>query len=199
MRKLSKGEGIAVWIAVIVVFSTFLFGNNLFNFFSPKKASVESAMEQHQPVDSMDKLNTPQPTLDSTHSTGSGQEGSPQATPITTKLTPTSMQNNGLIITDERVGSGAEAVAGKTITVNYSGTFTNGTKFDSSYDRGQPFTFALGAGQVIAGWDQGFAGMKVGGKRKIVVPPQLGYGPNTYGPIPGNSTLIFEVELLDVK
>ena len=104
-----------------------------------------------------------------------------------------------LIIQDITVGTGAEAVSGKKITVNYSGTFTDGTKFDSSYDRGTPFTFTLGAGEVIQGWDQGFAGMKVGGKRKLTVPPSLGYGPNDYQSIPGNSTLIFEVELLNVE
>jgi FKBP-type peptidyl-prolyl cis-trans isomerase len=79
------------------------------------------------------------------------------------------------------------------------GTFANGQKFDSSYDRKEPITFQLGAGQVIPGWDQGLLGMKVGGKRKLVIPPNLGYGPNDYGPIPGNSTLYFEVELVSVK
>ncbi len=107
---------------------------------------------------------------------------------------------NGLIIEDERVGTGTEAVTGKTVSVNYVGTLTDGTKFDSSYDRGQPFSFTLGAGQVIAGWDQGVAGMKVGGKRKLTIPPELGYGSSGAGDtIPSNATLIFEVELLEVK
>jgi FKBP-type peptidyl-prolyl cis-trans isomerase len=97
------------------------------------------------------------------------------------------------------VGTGAEAVAGKKISVNYVGTLADGTKFDSSYDRNQPFEFTLGAGQVIAGWDQGVAGMKVGGKRKLVIPPSLGYGSQANGSIPANSTLTFEVELLAVK
>jgi FKBP-type peptidyl-prolyl cis-trans isomerase len=105
----------------------------------------------------------------------------------------------GLVITDEVIGTGAEATTGSTISVNYLGTLTDGTKFDSSYDRNEPFEFKLGAGQVIAGWDQGFAGMKVGGKRKLVIPPSLGYGASANGSIPANSTLIFEVELLDVK
>lgn len=108
-------------------------------------------------------------------------------------------QTSGLKIEDEVIGTGAEAVAGKEITVNYVGTLTNGTKFDSSYDRNQPFKFTLGAGQVIAGWDQGFAGMKVGGKRKLTIPPELGYGSRAAGAIPPNSTLIFEVELLNVS
>jgi FKBP-type peptidyl-prolyl cis-trans isomerase FkpA len=112
----------------------------------------------------------------------------------TTQQTPTELQ-----ITDTQVGTGAEAVAGKTISVHYTGTLTNGTKFDSSVDRGTPFEFLLGSGQVIKGWDQGFNGMKVGGKRKLVIPPSLGYGTQAVGTIPPNSTLVFEVELLDVK
>lgn len=111
----------------------------------------------------------------------------------------TTNMNDKLEIVDEIIGTGAEAVAGKTITVNYSGTLTNGTKFDSSYDRNEPFTFSLGAGEVIAGWDQGFNGMKVGGKRKLTIPPSLGYGANDMGTIPPNSTLVFEVELLKVE
>lgn len=102
-------------------------------------------------------------------------------------------------INDVVVGTEAEAVAGKKVTVHYTGVFADGKKFDSSRDRGEPFTFTLGAGQVIQGWDIGVQGMKVGGKRILVVPPSLGYGANDYGPIPGNSTLIFEVELLKVE
>ena len=109
------------------------------------------------------------------------------------------MDNSKFGIKDEIVGTGAEAVSGKSVTVNYVGIFTDGTKFDSSIDRGTPFTFTLGAGQVIQGWDLGVQGMKVGGKRILIVPPELGYGVNGYGPIPANSTLIFQVELLEVK
>ena len=100
---------------------------------------------------------------------------------------------------DSVVGKGDIALAGKEVTVNYTGVFTTGKKFDSSYDRGVPFTFKLGSGMVIKGWDIGIAGMKVGGKRILVIPPELAYGAKDYGPIPGNSTLIFEVELLEVK
>lgn len=102
--------------------------------------------------------------------------------------------------TDIQVGTGAEAVAGKKVSVHYVGTLTDGTKFDSSRDRGQPFDFPLGAGRVIKGWDQGVAGMKVGGKRKLVIPPELAYGSKGFpGLIPPNSTLVFEVELLGVS
>ena len=105
-----------------------------------------------------------------------------------------------LQVDDMKVGTGAEAVAGKTVTVHYVGTLTNGSKFDSSRDRGQGFTFRLGAGQVIQGWDKGVAGMKVGGLRKLTIPPDMAYGARGFPPvIPPNSTLVFEVELLDVK
>lgn len=130
----------------------------------------------------------------------------PQATiestikPAETSSAQAKMETDKLIIQDEKVGTGAEAVSGKKITVNYSGTLTDGTKFDSSYDRGTPFTFNLGAGEVIQGWDQGFAGMKVGGKRKLTIPSSLGYGATgAGGVIPPNATLIFEVELLNVE
>ncbi len=104
-----------------------------------------------------------------------------------------------LKITDHEVGSGDEAVAGKTVHVHYTGTLTDGSKFDSSVDRGQPFSFPLGAGRVIQGWEKGIAGMKVGGKRRLEVPPDMGYGDRGFPPvIPPNSTLIFEVELLGV-
>ena len=108
--------------------------------------------------------------------------------------------DNQLQVVDETVGTGLEAVAGKKVTVNYSGTLTNGTKFDSSYDQGVPFTFNLGAGEVIKGWDLGVAGMKEGGKRKLTIPSDLGYGAaGAGGAIPPNATLIFEVELLKVE
>ncbi len=100
---------------------------------------------------------------------------------------------------DVTVGTGAVAAAGNQVTVNYVGMFQDGKKFDSSYDRGTPFTFTLGAGQVIKGWDIGVAGMKVGGKRILVIPSALGYGAQAVGPIPANSTLVFQVELLGVK
>lgn len=104
-----------------------------------------------------------------------------------------------LKIEDIVEGGGQEAKDGNTVSVHYTGTLEDGTKFDSSLDKNQPFEFTLGAGQVIKGWDQGIAGMKVGGKRKLTIPPSLGYGDQPAGSIPPNSTLIFEVELLEIK
>lgn len=102
-------------------------------------------------------------------------------------------------IEDILLGDGPEATAGQTVTVHYRGTFPDGRVFDESYRRGQPFNFKLGAGQVIKGWDQGVAGMKVGGKRKLTIPPELAYGARgAGGVIPPNATLVFEVELLGV-
>ena len=104
-----------------------------------------------------------------------------------------------LVKKDVVVGTGAEAKAGDTISAHYLGTFTDGKKFDSSYDRGVPITFVLGAGQVIKGWDLGLIGMKVGGKRMLTIPPELAYGPQANGPVPANSTLNFTVELVNVS
>ncbi len=104
-----------------------------------------------------------------------------------------------LKIEELKAGAGDEAKAGAVVSVHYTGTLTDGKKFDSSLDRGQPFQFRLGGGQVIKGWDEGVAGMKVGGKRKLTIPPQMGYGERgAGGVIPPNATLIFEVELLNV-
>lgn len=110
------------------------------------------------------------------------------------------MSVNSLKIEDVRVGDGAEARPGQQVSVHYVGTLVDGEKFDSSRDRGQPFNFKLGAGQVIEGWDRGVAGMKIGGLRKLTVPPELGYGAEGYpGAIPPNATLLFEVELIAVR
>ena len=105
-----------------------------------------------------------------------------------------------LEIENLKPGTGAEAQTGKKVTVHYVGTLTNGQKFDSSRDRGKGFSFRLGAGEVIKGWDQGVAGMKVGEMRKLTIPPDLAYGARGFPPvIPPNSTLVFEVELLEVS
>lgn len=107
---------------------------------------------------------------------------------------------NQLDVKDITLGTGDEAVSGQTVSVHYTGWLTDGTKFDSSLDRGKPFGFRLGAGMVIKGWDQGVAGMKVGGKRKLTIPAELGYGQRGAGDvIPPGATLVFEVELLGVS
>ena len=108
--------------------------------------------------------------------------------------------SSGLTIDDIVVGNGAAAAAGQKVTVHYTGWLTNGTKFDSSKDRNDPFVFPLGAGSVIKGWDEGVQGMKVGGQRRLVLPPEFGYGARGAGAvIPPNATLVFDVELLAVK
>ncbi|MBI2452883.1 MAG: FKBP-type peptidyl-prolyl cis-trans isomerase [Parcubacteria group bacterium] len=113
-------------------------------------------------------------------------------------ISPTMEQTN-ITIEDILVGQGAEAKTGNTVSVQYRGTLLNGIQFDSSYDRGEPFSFTIGQGQVIRGWEQGIPGMKVGGKRKLVIPSALAYGDRAIGSIPPNSTLVFEVELLLVQ
>jgi peptidylprolyl isomerase len=106
---------------------------------------------------------------------------------------------SGLKYTDLVVGTGPSPLPGQTAVVHYTGTLTNGTKFDSSRDRGQPMSFVFKGQPMIPGWDEGVSTMKVGGRRRLVVPPALGYGPAPHGTIPANSTLIFDLELLDVK
>jgi len=133
----------------------------------------------------------------------------PSAEPVTTQVSTSSAVKNmenvtELIIEDEKVGTGAEAVVGKKISVNYTGALTDGTVFDSNVDPNfghvEPFTFTLGASQVIEGWDKGFDGMKVGGKRKLTIPSSMAYGDGGVpGAIPGGATLVFEVELLGVE
>ena len=134
---------------------------------------------------------------------GSGEKSSTPATPsnaapMKVNGQPTTAAS-GLQYWDIVVGTGATAAPGSTVKVHYSGFLTNGVKFDSSRDRGEPFSFPLGAGQVIKGWDQGIAGMKVGGQRQLRIPPQLGYGAEGAGrTIPPNATLVFDVELLGI-
>jgi FKBP-type peptidyl-prolyl cis-trans isomerase len=172
------GTGIAVAVAIVVVGGFLFLGNAILGFFAPAPALGEPefatttlSMQESQ-------------SMNTEESTG----GLPQELPTT------------LTVKDTVVGTGAEAVAGKSVTVHYLGMLPDGTVFDGSKKRGQPFTFTLGAGQVIAGWDQGVAGMKVGGTRQLIIPPDMGYGAQgAGGVIPPNATLIFEVELLEVK
>jgi FKBP-type peptidyl-prolyl cis-trans isomerase len=107
--------------------------------------------------------------------------------------------SSGLVIEEIRVGDGAVATKGQIVSVHYTGRLTDGEEFDSSRERGLPFDFALGLGKVIAGWDQGIEGMRVGGKRRLTIPPDLGYGAEGAGRIPPNATLVFDVELVGVR
>jgi len=160
------------WIGVTVaVVATFIlfFGNTVWTTFIAPK--------------------TPSETASLENSTGT-------STQATVKNISTT---KGLDIYDMQIGTGAEAVSGKTVAAHYVGTLTDGTKFDSSLDRGQPFEFKLGSGQVIKGWDMGIAGMKVGGIRTLVISPEFGYGAQAIGTIPANSTLVFQVQLMGVK
>lgn len=121
--------------------------------------------------------------------------------PKVQNVTPTMNQPQitELKIEDEREGTGSAVVTGDTVEVNYIGTLLNGQKFDSSYDRSQTFSFKVGAGDVIEGWDKGLIGMKVGGKRKLTIPASMGYGDQAAGSIPPNSPLVFEIELVSIK
>ena len=119
--------------------------------------------------------------------------------PSSTNELDTQAPQTGVVTQEIVIGDGSLAVAGDTITVHYVGTLLDGKVFDSSLDRNTPFSFILGVGQVIRGWDEGFSGMRVGGKRLLIVAPDYGYGDQGVGAIPPNSTLIFEVELLNVE
>jgi peptidylprolyl isomerase len=104
-----------------------------------------------------------------------------------------------MIIDDIKAGEGREVKSGDTVAVHYIGTLQDGTEFDNSKKRGEPFTFTVGAGQVITGWEEGLVGMKVGGQRVLVIPPEKAYGEQGIGPIPGNATLVFAIELVEIK
>ncbi len=138
---------------------------------------------------------TPVATVAAAPATPPAQE---TPTPAETKEKTVITTDSGLKYVDLVEGTGASPELGKKVTVHYTGTLENGKKFDSSVDRGQPFSFTIGVGQVIKGWDEGVASMKVGGRRQLIIPPELGYGSRGIGPIPPNSTLLFDVELLGV-
>ena len=170
--------GIAVAAAIIIVGLFFVNRSLIFG----TKAPAQSQ--------------TAQPTASDSASTVSDAGAATTAAAPTEPIVTTA---SGLQFQDEVVGTGKTAVAGHDVTVHYIGVLQNGQKFDSSRDRGVPLVFTLGAGKVIKGWDEGVAGMKVGGKRILLIPADLAYGAQAMGSIPANSTLLFEVELLDVK
>lgn len=171
-------------VPIVIVFIVVLVG----------MLGIYLVLNQNKQVTSDLNLNpTPQPTT----AIITGTEVDPSPTVL--NMNDFQATQSGLKIKDDVVGTGKEAKSGDTVTVNYLGTLTNGTKFDSSYDRKAPFTTQIGVGQVIKGWDEGIVGMKIGGKRTLIIPSDLGYGNQAAGSIPPNSTLIFQVELLGIK
>ena len=167
-------------------------------------ALVVCGCKAQQPETATPPTETVAPDAESTESESPGAAKEADPLDAARKLgTPTENEvvamDSGLEYIDVKVGEGAEAEAGQTVSVHYTGWLVNGTKFDSSVDRGQPFEFPLGGGRVIKGWDEGVAGMKIGGVRKLIIPSDMGYGSRDAGPIPPDSTLLFEVELLGVK
>ena len=163
----------------------------------PIQADVRQTTKNNEIVTNPFELDPedPNPSL----FTMASEKTSSNSSPINgSEIGSSQVTSSGLKITELTIGDGQEANPGNNVSVNYRGTLDNGKEFDSSYGRG-PFEFSLGAGMVIKGWDEGVAGMKVGGKRKLVIPPELGYGSRGVGPIPPNSVLTFEVELLGVK
>ncbi|ELR97194.1 FKBP-type peptidyl-prolyl cis-trans isomerase [Gloeocapsa sp. PCC 73106] len=170
---------IAISFSVIVVCLVLLFVSNLFNS-NDQTAAIASSLN-------------------------SNQNQITQETPVTLNINDLDMDKavtteSGLKYIDQQVGGGATPETGKTVKVHYTGFLENGEKFDSSRDRGSPFSFKIGVGQVIKGWDEGVATMQVGGRRQLIIPPELGYGSRgAGGVIPPNATLIFDVELLEVN
>ena len=163
----------------------------------PIQADVRQSSRTSESVTNPFELDPedPNPSLFTMASDKSSSNNSPLGA---SEIGASQVTSSGLKITELVLGDGQEATPGTSVSVNYKGTLDDGKEFDSSYGRG-PFEFSLGAGMVIKGWDEGVAGMKVGGKRKLVIPPELGYGSRGIGPIPPNSVLTFEVELLAVK
>jgi peptidylprolyl isomerase len=162
---------------------------------SPNQAIADEMPTQAQPIETIvevpDKAFDAQILVADASTTTSGANQAGEKTVHTTA--------SGLKYVDLVEGTGDSPQQGQTVEVHYTGTLENGKKFDSSRDRGQPFKFKIGVGQVIKGWDEGVGSMKVGGRRQLIIPPDLGYGARGIGPIPPNSTLVFDVELLGIS
>jgi FKBP-type peptidyl-prolyl cis-trans isomerase len=171
--------GIAVAVAVVVALGLLFFGPRIFAPFQTNSAQSNAST-------------TDLSASTTAHTTMNPETTNPEAIP---NPLPTTLTGS-----DTVVGTGAEATAGKNVTVNYVGMLPDGKVFDASANHGQPFSFKLGGGQVIKGWDLGVVGMKVGGKRRLIIPADLAYGSQAVGGvIPANATLIFDIELVDVK
>lgn len=177
MREIAISFGVIVFFVVLLVVSSIVGGNG-------KTEAIASELTQKQPTTTAQVAINPQ------------QETNIMDLDLSKAVTTAS----GLQYIDEVEGTGESPKTGQTVVVHYTGTLENGKKFDSSRDRGQPFSFKIGVGQVIQGWDEGVGTMKVGGRRILIIPPQLGYGNRgAGGVIPPNATLVFDVELLGIK
>jgi FKBP-type peptidyl-prolyl cis-trans isomerase len=198
MNDQSKNKWIAVVVALVV--AALFFGViTLYSFNRNVEEALNGGVEATSTVPGFDQSALLASTSPETMSQGTMPATSGSLTTNTPKKTMTTT-SEGLIIEDITVGTGETAQVGQTVSVHYVGTLQDGTKFDSSLDRGQPFSFTIGQGRVIQGWEQGVQGMKVGGKRKLVIPPALGYGDRAVGNvIPANATLVFEIDLLAVQ
>ena len=184
---------------VLISFTVFLFCISLTIFTQFKSPKVVNAAEKIIPSPITASITNPSNSIKSSIFELDPSDPNPKLFAMAEEQNNSRTTESGLIISDIVIGEGEEAISGKTVTVNYTGTLENGDQFDTSIGRA-PFSFPLGAGRVIKGWDEGVSGMKVGGTRKLIIPPELGYGSRGAGNvIPGNATLIFEVELLKVN
>lgn len=163
--------------------------------FNQPKEAIATPLQPS--IEQLAQLPTPM-SDDATEPAATPEAATPEAATPETATPEVTTTDSGLQYVDLVEGTGAIPRAGQTVYVHYTGTLQDGTKFDSSRDRNRPFSFRLGAGQVIRGWDEGISTMRVGGRRQLVIPPDLGYGSRSVGPIPSNSTLIFDVELLRI-
>jgi peptidylprolyl isomerase len=181
MREILISLGVMVACASLVLFAQFTNTNTPTAIASPQATQV--AMNTNKPAAAPKPTNTNKPMSDAAK------------TPANTTTTA-----SGLKYQDVKEGTGASPTTGQTVEVHYTGTLENGTKFDSSRDRGQTFKFQIGVGQVIKGWDEGVGSMKIGGRRNLIIPPDLGYGARgAGGVIPPNATLLFDVELIGIN